>query len=154
MRELGYDNLNAILNLSTISILLLIYFVRVVVYLILQSYRKFKAKREQQLEGGEAQTQKPMFIKFAFKKSNRNRLKKSKTWCIEAIDRMAQTLFYYEIMRLFLEGYLEFVVSSWLNFFVPDRSTASTVFGCIFAVIILVICLVILPFLSVYILIP
>lgn len=67
---------------------------------------------------------------------------------------MGQTLFFYEIVRLLLEGYLEFVVASWLNFFAPDPGSATVIFGCIFSAIILLICWVILPSLSVYMLVP
>ena len=67
---------------------------------------------------------------------------------------MAATLFFYEILRLFLEGYIEFVVSCWLNFFAPDRAAVGTVFGFIFAIIILIICWLILPAISIYTLLP
>jgi len=67
---------------------------------------------------------------------------------------MGATLFFYEILRLFLEGYLELIVSSWLNFFSPDRSATSTVFGYIFAIFMLIICWIFMPIASVVMLLP
>ena len=67
---------------------------------------------------------------------------------------MGATLFFYEIVRLFLEGYLELIVSSWLNFFTPDRGSTSSVFGYIFAILILCICWGFLPLISILMLLP
>lgn len=88
MRDLGYNNSNAFINLSTMSILLCLYLGRMAVY-------------------------------FGFKLFNRYKPIKSPR-ILKILDNMATTLFFYEILRLFLEGYLEFVVSCWLNFFSPD----------------------------------
>lgn len=52
---------------------------------------------------------------YNYKKS----LKKKKKRCFKCVDNMGNTLFFYEILRLFLEGYLMLSVSSWLNFFAP-----------------------------------
>ena len=54
MRELGYDNINAFLNLSTISILLILYTVRVSIYFAYKAYQKIKEKAadRSQNEGG------------------------------------------------------------------------------------------------------
>ena len=67
---------------------------------------------------------------------------------------MGVTLFFYEILRLFLEGYLQFVVSSWLGFFALDKTAAGSIFGYIFSALILIMCWGVLPFLSVYMLLP
>ena len=52
MRDLGYDNMSAFLNLSTISLMLITYVTRVAAYQSLQAYRYLKAKSSTNYEGG------------------------------------------------------------------------------------------------------
>ena len=53
MTELGYNNISAFLNLSTVSILLCIYAARVAIYLSYQAYKKYKENKNVQYEGGD-----------------------------------------------------------------------------------------------------
>jgi len=67
---------------------------------------------------------------------------------------MAITLFYYEILRLFLEGYLELVTACWMNFYAPDKSSANFAFGVVFSVAVLSVCFLALPAAAIVALLP
>ena len=73
---------------------------------------------------------------------------------LKSMASMATTLFYYEILRLFLEGYLELVTACWLNFYAPDRSSSNFVFGMVFSVAVLAVCFLALPAAAIVTLLP
>lgn len=66
-----------------------------------------------------------MGIYFSFKLFNKFKPIKS-PWILKRFDSLATTLFFYEILRLCLEGFLELAVSCWLNFFSPDPQADSS----------------------------
>ena len=87
MVDLGYESHNAILNLGSVMIFIVIYILELFLYLGLKIYNKVTGKAQK--------------------------------W----INKLHKKLFFSEILTLFIEAYLEFLIAGYLNVATPVQTT-------------------------------